>query len=103
MAKTRIVAKPKIEVVEVRTEEEAIAGHGLGLSLAAAIAVLYDGTIELHDNHPGLKVVISLGSSQDFKAELNILPTVLPLSPMVLQLVCDGWKTGCPLRSQDGP
>jgi signal transduction histidine kinase len=38
-------------------------GHGLGLSLAAAIAALHGGGIELQDNHPGLKAVISLGSA----------------------------------------
>ncbi len=37
-------------------------GHGLGLSLAAAIAALHGGGIELQDNHPGLKAVISLGA-----------------------------------------
>lgn len=35
-------------------------GHGLGLSLAAAIAALHGGRISLQDNHPGLKAVISL-------------------------------------------
>ena len=38
-------------------------GHGLGLSLAVAIAALHDGSIELQENHPGLQVVVSLGSS----------------------------------------
>lgn len=36
-------------------------GHGLGLSLAAAIAVLHGGSVDLQDNHPGLKIIISLG------------------------------------------
>jgi signal transduction histidine kinase len=44
-------------------------GQGLGLSLAAAIATLHDGAIDLHDNHPGLKVVIGLGSSQDSRLD----------------------------------
>jgi signal transduction histidine kinase len=38
-------------------------GHGLGLSLAAAIAALHDGGIELQDNHPGLKAVLNLSST----------------------------------------
>lgn len=37
-------------------------GTGLGLSLVAAIAELHGGKIELNDNHPGLKVTISLPS-----------------------------------------
>ena len=40
-------------------------GHGLGLSLAAAIAALHGGGIELTDNHPGLKAIIELAGSQD--------------------------------------
>lgn len=35
-------------------------GVGLGLSLAAAIARLHGGTLTLHDNRPGLRVVIEL-------------------------------------------
>ncbi len=35
-------------------------GSGLGLSLVAAVARVHDGTITLHDNEPGLRVVISL-------------------------------------------
>ena len=31
-------------------------GNGLGLSLVRAIVRQYDGTVELHDNHPGLRV-----------------------------------------------
>ena len=38
-------------------------GHGLGLSLAAAIAALHGGSIELRDNQPGLRAVINLGSA----------------------------------------
>ena len=44
-------------------------GHGLGLSLAAAIATLHGGRIDLHENHPGLKVVIGLGPSQDTRLD----------------------------------
>jgi signal transduction histidine kinase len=40
-------------------------GHGLGLSLAAAIAALHGGNIDLQDNHPGLRAVISLGGAED--------------------------------------
>ena len=35
-------------------------GSGLGLSLVAAVARLHGGTLRLEDNHPGLKVVLSL-------------------------------------------
>lgn len=39
-------------------------GNGLGLSLVAAIINLHHGQIELLDNHPGLKAVVSLPKSQ---------------------------------------
>jgi signal transduction histidine kinase len=35
-------------------------GHGLGLSLAAAIVKLHDATMTLSDNNPGLRVTVSL-------------------------------------------
>jgi signal transduction histidine kinase len=35
-------------------------GSGLGLSLVAAVARLHGGTLRLEDNHPGLKVLLSL-------------------------------------------
>ena len=35
-------------------------GSGLGLSLAAAVARLHNGTIEIADNAPGLKVILRL-------------------------------------------
>ncbi len=35
-------------------------GSGLGLSLVAAVARLHGGAVRLEDNHPGLRVVISL-------------------------------------------
>jgi signal transduction histidine kinase len=35
-------------------------GHGLGLSLAAAIVKLHDATMTLSDNKPGLRVTVSL-------------------------------------------
>jgi signal transduction histidine kinase len=37
-------------------------GHGLGLSLAAAIAKLHDATMTLSDNEPGLRVTVQLRS-----------------------------------------
>jgi signal transduction histidine kinase len=37
-----------------------IPGSGLGLSLVAAVAHLHGGTVTLEDNHPGLKVRLSL-------------------------------------------
>ncbi len=36
----------------------ATAGHGLGLSLVAAIVALHDGTLTLEDNAPGLEVTL---------------------------------------------
>ncbi|NBX03129.1 MAG: sensor histidine kinase [Alphaproteobacteria bacterium] len=35
-------------------------GHGLGLSLVAAVAALHHGTFELADNNPGLKAIFTL-------------------------------------------
>ena len=35
-------------------------GSGLGLSLVAAVARLHGGSVRLEDNHPGLRVVLSL-------------------------------------------
>jgi signal transduction histidine kinase len=35
-------------------------GSGLGLSLVAAVARLHGGSLRLEDNHPGLKVILSL-------------------------------------------
>lgn len=40
-------------------------GNGLGLSLVAAIAELHGATIELSDDHPGLKVVVRFLSGRD--------------------------------------
>lgn len=44
-------------------------GSGLGLSLVAAVARLHGGTLRLEDNHPGLKVVLSVPAEE--KAFLN--------------------------------
>ena len=38
-------------------------GSGLGLSLAQAVAHLHGGELELQDNHPGLRSIISLPRS----------------------------------------
>jgi signal transduction histidine kinase len=35
-------------------------GSGLGLSLASAVATLHGGTLQLGDNHPGLRVTLAL-------------------------------------------
>jgi signal transduction histidine kinase len=35
-------------------------GSGLGLSLAAAVARLHNGSLRIEDNRPGLRAVISL-------------------------------------------
>lgn len=39
-------------------------GHGLGLSLAAAVAELHNATITLGDNRPGLMVEVRFGQSE---------------------------------------
>ena len=39
-------------------------GNGLGLPLAAAVASLHAVTMELHDNEPGLKVVLGFNQPQ---------------------------------------
>jgi signal transduction histidine kinase len=45
----------------VRLEKSrSVPGSGLGLSLAAAVAHLHGGELQLHDNMPGLKAVIVL-------------------------------------------
>jgi signal transduction histidine kinase len=44
-------------------------GSGLGLSLAAAVACLHGGELTLEDNHPGLRVVLSLPRAQTAKPE----------------------------------
>ena len=44
---------------EARTTE----GSGLGLSLARAVARLHGGDVELRDNEPGLRVVMTLKRS----------------------------------------
>ena len=39
-------------------------GSGLGLSLAAAVARMHGGTVELEDNQPGLRVRLTLPATQ---------------------------------------
>ena len=39
-------------------QAQAPAGHGLGLSLVAAIARVHDADVEIHDNQPGCKMVL---------------------------------------------
>jgi signal transduction histidine kinase len=38
----------------------ATTGSGLGLSLVRAVANLHGGSVELSDNHPGLRVTLTL-------------------------------------------
>jgi signal transduction histidine kinase len=40
-------------------------GSGLGLSLAAAVARMHGGTVELEDNHPGLRVRLTFPAADD--------------------------------------
>ena len=40
-------------------------GSGLGLSLAAAVARMHGGTVELEDNQPGLRVRLTLPAADD--------------------------------------
>jgi signal transduction histidine kinase len=44
----------------VEPSRSALPGHGLGLSMAQAIAQYHGGSVDLEDNEPGLRVVISL-------------------------------------------
>ena len=40
-------------------------GSGLGLSLAAAVARMHGGTVELEDNNPGLRVRVALPAAEE--------------------------------------
>jgi signal transduction histidine kinase len=58
-----IAANDRLRVLDrfVRLENaHARPGSGLGLSLAAAVARLHNGTLRIEDNEPGLRVVICL-------------------------------------------
>jgi signal transduction histidine kinase len=58
-----IAANDRLRVLDrfVRLESaHARPGSGLGLSLAAAVARLHNGTLRIEDNEPGLRVVICL-------------------------------------------
>jgi len=37
-----------------------VPGSGLGLTLVSAVASLHGGSFELHDNRPGVRVVLTL-------------------------------------------
>ena len=37
-------------------------GSGLGLALVQAVATLHRGSLQLQDNHPGLRAVLTLGT-----------------------------------------
>jgi signal transduction histidine kinase len=50
------VLKRFVRLEKSRTEP----GTGLGLSLVQAVARLHGGTVELEDNAPGLRVVLTL-------------------------------------------
>ena len=52
-------------------------GSGLGLSLAAAVARMHGGSVELEDNQPGLRVRVTLPAAD---------PPALPPAPAVLAL-----------------
>jgi signal transduction histidine kinase len=44
-------------------QAQAPAGHGLGLSLVAAVARVHDADVEIHDNAPGCKMVLRFRGS----------------------------------------
>ena len=48
-------------------------GHGLGLSMASAIAQLHDAEISLSDNGPGLRVTIKFRGRATFEGRSSIL------------------------------
>jgi signal transduction histidine kinase len=54
-------------------------GSGLGLSLAAAVARMHGGTVELEDNRPGLRVRLTLPAA-DEPARLHHAPADLILN-----------------------
>jgi signal transduction histidine kinase len=47
-------------------------GSGLGLSLAAAVARMHGGTVELEDNQPGLRVRFTLPAAADDRPQSRI-------------------------------
>jgi signal transduction histidine kinase len=53
-------------------------GSGLGLSLAAAVARMHGGTVELEDNQPGLRVRLTLPAADD--APKTLAPADLVLN-----------------------
>ena len=52
-------------------------GSGLGLSLAAAVARLHNGSLRMEDNKPGLRVVIRLPAAP-LRREAEAAPPALP-------------------------
>ncbi len=53
-------------------------GSGLGLSLAAAVARMHGGTVDLEDNQPGLRVRVTLPAAED--RPQSTAPAVLVLN-----------------------
>ena len=52
-------------------------GSGLGLSLAAAVARLHDGSLRMEDNKPGLRVVLRLPAAP-LRREAEVTPPPVP-------------------------
>ena len=55
-------------------------GSGLGLSLAAAVARMHGGTVELEDNQPGLRVRLTLPAADEPSQSLAPAPADLVLN-----------------------
>jgi hypothetical protein len=58
-------------------------GVGLGLSLVQAVAKLHGSTLELHDNGPGLRVVMTVPLEPSSASLPEVVPQDAPPSEVV--------------------